>query len=187
MLPVPSRPLDAADLARLESFLRSRACGPDAMGVSRAHGFLTAGVCGPEGLAPDEWIRLVFDEPVFDTGEQAQEMLGLALYRDIEAGLSRHGGLRLVLERVRRPADVDPLIDPRPWCQGFLAGTNLFREHWTPAAQAMLRDPLDVIFRLARMEPEHTRAFAHLCEALPLAAEVVYRFWHEGGAASGGP
>ncbi|MEJ5210702.1 MAG: YecA family protein [Burkholderiales bacterium] len=179
MLPAPSRPLDTAELARLEHFLRSRACGPDAMGVSRAHGFLTAGVCGPEGLAPDEWIRLVFDEPVFESGEQAQEMLGLALalYRDIEHGLAV-GAFRPVLEYVRASGGAVH-IDPRAWCEGFIAGTQLFREHWTRAARETLQEPLDVIFRLARLIPDGGTRHTRLCQALPLAAQAVYGFWRE--------
>ncbi|MEO1766841.1 YecA family protein [Thiobacter aerophilum] len=179
MLPIPSRPLDGAELARLEQFLRSHACGPDAMGVSRAHGFLTAGVCGPESLSPEEWIRLVFDEPVFASGEQAQDMLGLALalYRDIEHGLAA-GDFRPVLEYVRAGGGA-VYLDPRSWCEGFIAGTNLFREHWTGAAREMLQDALDVIFRLARLKPDGGSQHARLCQALPLAAEAVYAFWRE--------
>lgn len=184
MLPERTRPLDIHELSRLERFLRSRACGPDAMGVSRAHGFLTAGVSGPEELSPDEWIRLVFDEPVFDSGEQAQDVLGLALalYREIEVGL-REGAFRPVLEYVRR--DAATLIDPRPWCMGFISGTDLFREHWTRHARAMLEEPLAVIHRLARAEPDGGAGHARLCAALPLAAQAIHAYWH--GTAAAGP
>lgn len=180
MLPMQASPLEQADLLRLEHFLRSDACGGDAMGLSRAHGFLTAAVSGPEGLAPDEWIRLVFDEPVFASGEQAEEMLGLAmrLYRDIEAGLRVSGGFHPVLEYLR-DGEAGPQVDAHAWCEGFLSGMHLFREHWTRAAQALLQEPLDVISRLARMRPGRDGRYTQLCEALPLAAEVVYLFWRE--------
>ncbi len=173
-------PLQHADLLRLDRFLRSDACGSDAMGLSRAHGFLTAAVSGPEGLAPDEWIRLVFDEPVFASGEQAEEMLGLVLrlYRDIEAGLRVSGGFRPVLESLR-DGEGAPQVDAHAWCEGFLSGMRLFREHWTRAAQTMLQEPLEVISRLAQMRPAREGRYAQLCEALPLAAEVVYLFWRE--------
>lgn len=178
MFPVPSRPLTEADLARLEGFLRSRACGPDAMGVSRAHGFLTAAVSGPEALSAEEWIRLVFDEPVFASGEQAGEMLGLALalYRDIEEGL-RQGDFRPVWEAVADGLRVR--FDPRPWCEGFLAGTRLFGEHWAGAAGGMLRQPLEVIQRLACLTPSGGESYARLCEALPLAVQVIYLYWRD--------
>jgi uncharacterized protein len=180
MFPMHAFPLERADLLRLDRFLRSAACGSDAMGLSRAHGFLTAAASGPEGLAPDEWIRLVFDEPVFASGEQAQEMLGLAmrLYRDIEAGLRVSGGFRPVLEYLG-DGEGAPRVDAHAWCEGFLSGMRLFREHWTGAAQAMLQEPLEVISRLARMRPARDGRYARLCEALPLAAEVIYLFWRE--------
>jgi len=184
MLPTPTRPLQQGDLLRLENFLRSGACGGDAMGLSRAHGFLTAGVSGPEGLSPEEWIRLVFDEPVFESGEQAQEKLGLAmrLYRDIESSLGVSGRFHPVLEYVRDGSG-GTQVDARVWCEGFISGMTLFREHWTEAARAVLREPLEVIFRLAQMRPGRGGRYAQLCEALPIAAEVVYLFWREEKAA----
>lgn len=180
MLPAPDAPLQQNDLLRLDRFLRSDACGDDAMGLSRAHGFLAAAVSGPEALAPDEWIRLVFDEPVFADGAQAEDMLGLAmrLYRDIEAGFRVGGRFRPVLEYVRDPGGASQ-VDAHAWCEGFLSGMRLFREHWTRAAQAMLEEPVGVIQRLARMRPERDEGYARLCDALPLAAEVVYLFWRE--------
>jgi uncharacterized protein len=179
MQPVASTPLLAADLLRLERFLRSRACGPDAMGVSRAHGFLSAGVCGPEALTPDEWIRLVFDEPVFESGQQAEEMLGLALrlYRDIEAGLAVPDAFRPVLEVVGHGRET--YVDARPWCEGFIAGTDLFRELWTPLAREVLAEPLAVIVRLARTAPDAGVSQQRLLEALPLAAQAIHAFWRE--------
>lgn len=191
MFPTQSSPLDQGDLLRLDRFLRSDACGDDAMGLSRAHGFLAAAVSGPEALAPDEWIRLVFDEPVFENGAQAEEMLGLAmrLYRDIEAGFRVSGHFRPVLEYVRDDGGAVQ-VDAHAWCEGFLSGMRLFREHWTRAAQALLQEPMDVVLRLARMRPGSDGQYARLCAALPVAAEAVYLFWREEKgrfAASGNP
>jgi yecA family protein len=178
MLPEKSHPLSQADLNRLDHFLHSASCGRDAMGLSRAHGFLTAAVSGPEGLAADEWIRLVFDEPVFATGEQAEEMLGLVmrLYRDIESGLRQSGTFRPVLEYVDDGAG-STRVDARLWCEGFISGMTLFREHWNAVAREVLREPLAVIFQLAQAPGFGGARQQALCEALPVAAEAVYLFW----------
>lgn len=177
MHPVAEQALDARELARLDAFLRSRHCGPNAMGLSYAHGFATALRCGPEALAADEWLRLVFDEPVFASGVQAQEMLGLALRleRDIERGLAR-GELRPVLEYERLEGAVR--LEASPWCQGFDDGVRLFRELWLEEAFARLAHPLALIVRLAYGPKAEDGEYARLCAALPEAARAIYAYWH---------
>lgn len=180
MLPAPSTPLTQSDLTRLDQFLHSAACGADAMGLSRAHGFMTAAAIGPETVEAAEWIRLMFDEPVFESGAQADEMLGLALrlYRDIERDFAAQGCFRPVLEYVNDAAGATRL-DARPWCRGFIDGMSLARNRWAAHAHGMLAEPLQVIFRLAQAEASDGADYAQLCEALPLAAEVVYLYWRQ--------
>jgi len=182
MLPEQARPLDQADLARLDHFLHSAACGQEAMALSHAHGFLTAIVSGPERLDPSEWLRLIFDEPVFERGEDASEMLGLAmrLYQDIERGLRGDIGFQPVLEFVRDSAG-ETHVDAQLWCRGFVAGFALFRERWTREARTVLELPLDVIFRLAQMRGLPDPSYARLCDALPEATGAVYRYWQAEG------
>jgi uncharacterized protein len=178
MLPEQSGPLSQLDLARLDRFLHSGACGPEAMGLSHAHGFLTAVASGPELLESSEWLRLMFDEPVFESGNDAQEMLGLAmrLYQEIEMGLRGEAGFRPVLEYVRDSGG-DTHVDAQLWCRGFVAGFALFRERWTREARGMLDTPLSVIFRLSEMRGLMDPAYVGLCDALPDAAGAVYRYW----------
>lgn len=146
--------------------------------MSRAHGFLTAGAAGPEGLEPAEWLRLMFDEPVFADSEQAQEMLGIALrlYRDIEQGFAEAGRFRPVLDHVRDDAGATR-VDAVAWCQGFVSGMNLFREHWTSEDHAALHEALNVILQLSHLPPSADFLYAQLCEALPFAAEAVHSHW----------
>ncbi|HYQ73292.1 MAG TPA: UPF0149 family protein, partial [Gammaproteobacteria bacterium] len=74
-LPDTAAPLTRPELLRLERFLRSGESGDGAMTLSHAHGFLTAIVSGPEHFETGEWIRLVFDEPVFSNAGQVQDIL----------------------------------------------------------------------------------------------------------------
>jgi len=152
------------------------------MGLSHAHGFLTAVASGPELLEPGEWLRLMFDEPVFETGDDAREMLGLAmrLYQDIERELHGEGGFRPVLEYVRDGAG-DLRVDAQLWCRGFVAGFALFRERWTREARGTLDAPLSVIFRLSEIRGLPDPAYVRLCDALPDAAGAVYRYWQDEG------
>lgn len=179
MLPAPTVPLSQAELLRLDAFLHSPACGRDAMGLSHAHGFLTAVASGPEHLEPGEWLRLVFDEPVFDDGAQAEDMLGLAmrLYQDIEASLDRPGGFRPVLDYVRDAAG-EPSVDASAWCKGYRSGMTLCEEQWAMHGGQPLQSLLATIHTLAcHPGPVLGALNRELCEQLPLAAEAIYRYW----------
>jgi yecA family protein len=179
MLPASATPLSQDDLVALDAFLHSPACGRDAMGLSRAHGFLTAAASGPEALEPGEWLRLVFDDPVFVSGEQAEAMLGLALrlYADIEHSLTRPGSYRPVLDFVRVGAG-EVAVDASAWCQGYFSGMSLCREQWARHAGRVLNALLAPIFELSATPGalDHPTG-QRLCAALPASAEAVYRYW----------
>ena len=178
MLPERAPPLNQTDLARLDRFLHTAACGQEAMGLSYAHGFLAAVASGPERLEPSEWLRLMFDEPVFETGDEAQRMLGLALrlFGEIEHDLRGDSGFRPVFETVHSHAGIT-YADAQRWCRGFVAGLSLFSECWTRDARATLHRPLSLIFQLAEVRGLPDPVYARLCDALPDAAESVYRYW----------
>lgn len=179
MLPSLTTPLSQSDLLKLDAFLHSPACGREAMGLSRAHGFLTAAASGPEQLEPGEWLRLVFDEPVFANGEQAEAMLGLAmrLYQDIENSLDEAGSFRPVLDFVRDGAG-GVAVDASAWCQGYFSGMSLCREQWNMHAGHRLDSLLAPILQLARYRNStHDARHRQLCDELPVTAEAVYRYW----------
>lgn len=183
MLPTLTAPLSQSDLLKLDVFLHSPACGREAMGLSRAHGFLTAAVSGPEQLEPGEWLRLVFDEPVFENGEQAETMLGLAmrLYQEIETSLEETGSFRPVLDFVRDGAG-GVAVDASAWCQGYFSGMSLCREQWAMHAGHRLDSLLAPIFQLIRNRiPARDAHHSKLCDELPVTAETVYRYWRAQG------
>jgi uncharacterized protein len=173
-----SQPLNQADLTRLDHFLRSHSCGQEAMGLSYAHGFLTAIASGPERLESEEWLRLVFDEPVFHSGHQAQEMLGLALrlFGDIDHRLKTNVGFLPMFDIVRT-ANNQKYDDAQPWCLGFTDGLKLFSECWTADANTSLRGPLSIIFSLADIQGQPNPGYAKLCQTVPDAAEYIYCYW----------
>lgn len=179
MLPAPAPALTQAELLRLHSFLNSEACGRDAMSLSYAHGFLTALASGPEAMEPSEWLRLVFDEPVFRDGAQAEDILGLALrlYAEIERSLGQPDAFRPVLEIVRGSRG-DLVMDATAWCKGYCAGMGLYQELWVQHANLALSTWLVPIHALARsagpaLDPAHSR----LCAELPQAVQAIHRYW----------
>ncbi|TNG02084.1 MAG: YecA family protein [Gammaproteobacteria bacterium] len=178
MLPEQTRLLNEADILRLDQFLRSDACGKQAMGISFAHGFLSAIACGPEQLEPSEWLRLMFDEPVFDNGDQSNEMLGIAirLFAEIERGLRRETEYRTLLENVQGNNGIT-YRDAQRWCLGFVEGLALFTELWTIDAKKTLQAPLELFFQLAEISGVPDSSYQRLCQSLPDAAEATFLYW----------
>lgn len=148
------------------------------MSLSYAHGFLTAIASGPEQMEPSEWLSLMFDDPVFETGTDAQEMLGLAmrLFQDIESSLSGEKDFRVVFETVRDQTG-EVHTDAQPWCRGYAAGFSLFSELWTNQARNTLREALRLILQMSNMNSQSDRSYSRLCDAVPEAAIEIYRFW----------
>jgi uncharacterized protein len=180
MLPEPGHALSQSDLLLLDGFLHSPACGREAMGLSRAHGFLTAAASGPEQLEPGEWLRLMFDDPVFEDAGQAERMLGLALrlYGEIERGLEGQGSFRPVLDFVRDGGGVS--VDASAWCQGYFSGMSLCRDLWAACGGRELNALLAPIFELAGPgTAAGDPGFAQLCDDLPATAVAVYRYWRK--------
>jgi yecA family protein len=117
---------------------------------------------------------------VFDNGEQAEIMLGLAmrLYQEIETSLRDAGSFRPVLDFVRAGAG-GMAVDASAWCQGYFSGMSLCREQWAMHSGQALNDLLAPIFRLSRYRASARDAqHRQLCEALPVTAVAVYRYWH---------
>jgi uncharacterized protein len=180
MLPDKLTPLSRAERERLAGFLHSPACGREALGLSYAHGLLSALASGPEPLEPGEWLRLVLDEPVFDSLAQAEEILGLWLrwYHEIEHGLAGRCEFLPALEVRRAGERGETHDDARAWCQGYLAAFELFRERWTEESLIVLRPALRAIAWLAVAPPEPGARYAERCRALGEAARAVYRYWN---------
>ena len=172
--------LTQPELLRLESFLRSPASGDSAMGLSRAHGFLTAIVSGPEDFESDEWIRLIFDEPVFDDSEQAQDVLGLIvrLHADIEQALPIAGRYSPLFESYRT-ADTATSYSSDEWCKGYISAMAL----WSVPLPRALGKSLEPLFLLANPQGQTQHAlraehYDELCVSLTSMVEDIYHHWH---------
>jgi yecA family protein len=130
-------------------------------------------------------LRLVFDEPVFENGAQAEDMLGLAmrLYQDIETSLDRPGSFHPVLDFVRNAAG-ELTVDASAWCQGYRSGMTLCEEQWAMHDGQPLRSLLALIHTLARHPGPLLGALnRELCDQLPQTAEAIYRYWRAGESA----
>lgn len=182
MLPDSPAPLTRPELLRLEGFLHSHESGAGAMTLSRAHGFLTAIVSGPESLETDEWIRLIFDEPVFSDSGQAQDILGLIMrvHADIEGALPVPGQFRPIFEFSGTGGGT--AYRSGEWCQGYISAMAL----WSEPPVRSLSHALEPLFLIAspQSSSQHALREAHyqqLCALLPPMAEAVYRHWHGDG------
>ena len=173
-------PLTQPELLRLERFLRSSESGDGAMTLSHAHGFLTAIVSGPEQFEAGEWIRLIFDEPVFSDASQVQDILGLIvrLHASIEAALPEPGRFLPIFE-YEGPPGRGSAYRSEQWCRGYISAMAL----WAQPVTRTLQYTLEPLFLIAspqtRAQQELQQAhYDELCALLPPMAEAVYRYWH---------
>jgi uncharacterized protein len=172
--------LTQPELLRLERFLRSNESGESAMTLSHAHGFLTAIVSGPESLETDEWIRLIFDEPVFSDSEQAQDILGIIvrMHASIEAALPVPGRFLPIFEYDNAAARGTGYRSEQ-WCQGYLSAMALWSEPLSRGLQYTLEPLFLITSQQGRMQRELQDAhYMELCALLPPMAEAVFRYWH---------
>ena len=179
-LPDNPAPLTQPELLRLERFLRSGDSGDGAMTLSHAHGFLTAIVSGPESFEAEEWIRLIFDEPVFSDSGQVQDILGLIirLHASIEAALPVPGRFLPIFE-YENPGGRGTAYRSEQWCQGYISAMAL----WSAPLTRMLQYTLEPLFLIASPQSQAQRElqevhYQELCALLPPMAEAVYRHWH---------
>ena len=171
-------PLAQSDLARLDQFLSSQSFGDSAMSLTFAHGFMTSIASGPEQLEPSEWLRLMFDEPVFADGSQSDDILGLAvrLYADIERGLNDGAEFRPVLEYVKSD-DGEVRVDAQRWCLGFVQGLSLFQELWTTQSRKKMSLQLQALFELAEIRGSDDTAYQEMCGLIPDIARATHNYW----------
>lgn len=124
---------DWIDLDVLDRFLMSDAAPENSMGLSDLDGFLTGILVGPDLIMPSEWLPHIWggEEPIFESAEQAQEVLGTIMrrYNEIAQSLDGH------------PDDLNPIfwenaegdvVIAADWAEGFLEAFDMRREAWFP-------------------------------------------------------
>lgn len=136
-------------LRELEGFLVSGAVDEDAMLLSELDGFLAGLVVCPEMISPSEWMPLVWGEeaPVFDSQEQAQNIINLILYH--------YNDMIRQLDRGRyRPIyhiSGDEVAFWEIWIEGFWRALSLRPEAWGSLAQNQDPDLQQALFVLGRL------------------------------------
>ena len=127
--PFPASPVD---LEALDQFLMSDASPEDCMQLSDLDGFLTGIAIGPELVMPSEWLPAIWggDEPVFESMEQAQTVIGTIMGRYNE----------ILRELDTDPEGYEPVFWEGPdgeviaadWAEGFVDAVRLRPEAWRP-------------------------------------------------------
>ena len=115
-------------LQELDDFLLSDAISDDAMLLSELDGFFAGLVVSPALIMPSEWMPVVWGdaEPVFESEQQAQTVIGLILghYSDIIQQLDR-GEYRPIYD-----FDPDDDIVWETWIEGFWRAVLLRPQDW---------------------------------------------------------
>ena len=192
-------PLSDAELDEMESFLGSDAVPQDCMDLEMLDGYLTAIVSGPEAIQPSEWLPQVWSDggrtanAAFADSEQAQKIMGLMLrhmvgiQRTLTEAPTRFRPLLYMPDEKAKKAERAP-PEATAWCEGYMAGVKLRDDEWQPLFDAP--DARDWVFPIEALafgdrddefmewvDTDEKRA--ELIDELPVAAVLIYRFWHE--------
>ena len=202
--PALDEPLTEAELDELEAFLASDAVPPDCMDLEMLDGYLVAIASGPEQIQPSEWLQQVWSEggqsaaPAFTGSAQAQRIMTLMLRhmvgieRTLAESPTRFKPLLYVPEPPERQTDRTP-PEGTAWCEGYMSGVKLRDDEWQPLYDTEhARDWIFPIEALAYGEQEEDftewvdsdEKRQGLIEELPVAAVLIYRFWHDRRAAA---
>ena len=111
----------------------------------------------------------------------------VGLQRTLDESPTRFKPLLYLADRSARKSDKAP-GEATAWCEGYMAGVKLRDDEWQPLYDA--RDARDWIFPVEALafgdhDPEFSEWIddkekrASLVDELPLAAVLIYRYWHE--------
>jgi uncharacterized protein len=183
-------PLSDAEIGELDAFLMSEATSDECMDIVTLDGFLTALVVGPQLLAPSVWLPVVWggtSEPVFESKEQAERIIGLLLRRmNMITGMfgENSSGFEPLLYERETNGDRFWLADD--WCFGFLRAMELGPEAWDPLFEdktnRVLLEPILILGTQegldhidATSDPESQ--YAATADMLHLSVEAIHAYW----------
>ena len=187
-IPFPAGPVD---LEALDQFLMSDASPEDCMQLSDLDGFLTGIAIGPELVMPSEWLPAIWggDEPVFESIEQAQTVIGTIMgrYNEILRALSTDPeGYEPVFWE-----GADGEVIAADWAEGFVDAVRLRPEAWRPLLED--REALVMLMPILalcgdaeggsplELDPEADAAdlLAEAPGLIPACVAGIDRFWKE--------
>ena len=127
-------PLSDKELEALDDFLAAPAREDTSMDVATLEGFLVALAIGPEMVMPSDWVPWVWDlyegeaGAQFEDPDEAERIIQLVM-RFYNQALQQFAN---------NPQGFEPVYwrsaawGAAEWCEGFLLGTSLTGEAWSP-------------------------------------------------------
>ena len=127
-MPQSDRPLSTVELDRLEKLLVSDVFHEEAMPLDMLQGLFCAVTSAPDLIPPSSWLAVALgDNPVYETAEQAQEILDLVMRFHSQTMLELDDGAGITLYVF---PDEDGEDDFATWCEGYLEGVVLSETDW---------------------------------------------------------
>ena len=122
------RLLSTAELDRLERLLVSDTFHEEAMPLDMLQGLFCAIGSAPDLIPPSSWLAVALgDHPVYETAEQAQEILDLVMRFYNQTLLELDSGTGITLYVL---SDDEGEDDFATWCEGYLEGVVLSETDW---------------------------------------------------------
>jgi len=185
-------PLTEAEHRQLDLFLTSDAAPEGGMDISTLHGFLTAVAIGPGMVRPSEWLPLVWgdeERPEFESREEAEHIFGLIMrmYNDIVRVLRESPDDFFPIIYEESAADPEARPEAENWCRGFMMGTTLRSDDWTPFLMkgkgASILLPIvalaDVEMMAEELGPDASKELTRerLTAMIPVSVVTTYQHW----------
>ena len=163
------RPLSTTELDQLEQFLVSEIFHEEAMPLDMLQGLFCAVASAPDLISPSKWMPVALgDNPVYQTTEQAQEILNLVMrfYGQTVQELDEGRGTTLYVF-----PDEDGEHDLATWCEGYLEGVVLSETDWYEHGEPERVDELLFPFMLLSGRMREAAEEAGDTDALPSPEE----------------
>jgi uncharacterized protein len=121
-------PLSSTELDQLEQLLVSDVFHEEAMPLDMLQGLICAVASAPDLIPPSSWLTVALgDNPVYESAQQAQEVLDLVMRFYNQAMLDLDAGAGITLYVF---PDDDGEDDLALWCEGYLEGVVLSEVDW---------------------------------------------------------
>ena len=175
-------PLNDKELEALDHFLAAPVREDTSMDVATLEGFLVTLAIGPDLVMPSDWVPWVWDlydgeaDAQFKDQDEAERIMQLVMrfYNQVlEQFANDPQGFEPIYWR-------SPVWGATEWCEGFLLGTGLTEEAWTP----LLVEHPDWFEPFMRLGTNEGLAITDqqddaelMMNAVEPALELIHAFW----------
>ncbi|HEX7878273.1 MAG TPA: UPF0149 family protein [Candidatus Eisenbacteria bacterium] len=170
-----------AELEQLDTFLKSKRLGPEALRTHGIDGLVTAIVIGPDMVMPSQWMPRVWDyrDLKFKDEHVAERIIGfvMGLYQRVASLFADDTSDRFEPLYVRLSEGKEREKAIHDWCRGFMAGLAL---HPSMKDKESREPLLEFIWPMAAMTGGGKLATPAVIETIVPSVRSLHAIWLKG-------